>query len=92
MNQLDKYMRTKCLVERRSKGKLFEVTNILNNTRYTQRIVDVQVANANFEDGLPTSLTREISYLNTLKPHDNINRLIEVEIFKNNTVSLIFEH
>lgn len=50
------------------------------------------MANANFEDGLPTSLTREISYLNTLKQHDNVNRLIEVEIFKNNTVSLIFEH
>jgi len=50
------------------------------------------IANANCDDGLPPSLTREISYLRTIRPHENINRLVEVEVFRGTTVCLILEY
>lgn len=83
-------MRMNCLVERRSKGKLFKVVSLLNQKPYTLRVVDVKIANANYHDGLPTSIMREVSYLKTLAPHDNLNRLIEVEQ-KSHSVSLIYD-
>ena len=80
------------MVERRQKGRLFEAVSVLNNQKYTQRIVDLMVSNANCDDGLPPSLTREISYMKTLKPHENINNLVEVEVFKNTNMTLIFDY
>jgi hypothetical protein len=31
------------------------------------------IANANWDDGLPPSILRELSYLRSLPHHDNIN-------------------
>jgi serine/threonine protein kinase len=60
-----------CIVERRSKGKLFK--GFLRKTRVpvTLRRVNLDVANAGCDDGVPTSVLREIAYLSELK-HPNI--------------------
>ena len=71
---------------------MFEAVSLLNNQKYTQRIVDLMVSNANCDDGLPPSLTREISYMRTLRRHENLNNLVEVEVFKNTSITLIFEY
>lgn len=60
-----------CIVERRSKGKLFK--GFLRKTRVpvTLRRVNLDVTNAGSDDGVPTSVLREISYLSELK-HPNV--------------------
>ena len=77
LNLLDRYIRIKSIVERRSKGKLFQAVSVLDGKRVAQRIVDVVLANANHNDGLPTSILRELSLLRTLAKHKNVNQLIE---------------
>jgi serine/threonine protein kinase len=65
-NALDlwwKVCRTSCIVERRSKGKLYR--GYLRTTRQpvTLRNIFLDVTNAGQDDGVPTSVLREVSYL-----------------------------
>mmetsp|Transcript_25666 Transcript_25666/g.44937 ORF Transcript_25666/g.44937 Transcript_25666/m.44937 type:complete len:713 (+) Transcript_25666:1530-3668(+) len=60
-----------CIVERRSKGKLFRGFLRKSRVPVTLRRVNLDVTNAGYDDGVPTSVLREISYLSELK-HPNI--------------------
>lgn len=76
-----KYIKQQCIVERRSKGKLFKAISRLNRQPSILRRIHLALANAGFNDGLPTSVLREISYLSNLD-HINITKIKEVEINK----------
>jgi len=54
------------IVERRSKGMLFVAESRYDKSLVTMRRVNVAVANAAMDDGVPTSLLREISTLKSL--------------------------
>jgi serine/threonine protein kinase len=57
------------------------------------RSIDVKLANANCDDGLPPSLLREISILKTLPSHPYINPLSEVELHASKPiVDLVYEY
>ena len=61
-----------CIVERRSKGKLYMTKDRTNGHRYLLRKIYLDVTNAGQDDGLPTSVLREISHLKALN-HPNIS-------------------
>jgi hypothetical protein len=61
-----KYSKEKKLVERRSKGKLYIGRNRLTNETAIIRKIMLDVTNSEKDDGVPTSVLREISYLSTL--------------------------
>lgn len=61
------------LAERRSKGKQFKAIDRITNENRTVRRVFLDVTNAGQDDGLPTSVLREISYLKSLN-HNNVTR------------------
>jgi len=65
------------IVERRSKGHMYRAQDRLTKEVFTVRRVYLDVANAGKDDGLPTSLLREVSYLKSLED-PNIARLISV--------------
>jgi hypothetical protein len=67
------------IVERRSKGHLFVTQDRLTKAVYTVRRVYLDIANAGKDDGLPTSMLREISYHRSLD-HPNITKLVGVQI------------
>ncbi|CAG9311554.1 unnamed protein product [Blepharisma stoltei] len=69
----------KCLVERRSKGKLFRGILRSLDAPVMLRKVYLDVTNAGYDDGVPTSLLREISYLSELS-HPNVVKLIGGEV------------
>lgn len=50
------------IVERRSKGHMFITQDRTTKEVFTVRRVYLDVANAGKDDGLPTSMLREISY------------------------------
>jgi len=54
------------VVERRSKGRLFKAVSWLDGEKVMIRKVNVVVSNAGQDDGIPTSILREISYLSFL--------------------------
>lgn len=76
-----KYIKQQCLVERRSKGKLFKAFCRLDEQTVMVRKIHLAIANAGFDDGLPTSVLREISYLSNLD-HNNISKIKEIEVTK----------
>jgi len=76
-----KYIKKSCIVERRSKGKLFKAVCRLDDRKLMIRKIHLSVANAGHDDGLPTSILREISYLTNLN-HINITQIQEVEVDK----------
>jgi hypothetical protein len=53
-------------VERRSKGKLYVTLDRVNGQKYLLRKIFLDVTNAGQDDGLPTSVLREISHLKAL--------------------------
>jgi serine/threonine protein kinase len=59
------------VVERRSKGHTFFAQDRVTKEAFTVRRVYLDIANAGKDDGLPTSLLREISFLQGLQ-HPNI--------------------
>ena len=61
-----KYLKEKKLVERRSKGKLYIGRNRLTNETTIIRKIMLDVTNSEKDDGVPTSVLREVSYLTTL--------------------------
>ena len=58
-----RYRKTHCLVERRSKGKLFKAIDRITERRCTVRRIYLDITNAGQDDGLPTSVLRELSHL-----------------------------
>lgn len=76
-----KYLKKQCVVERRSKGKLFRAVSRLDHTTIMIRKINLAVANAGFDDGLPTSILREISYLSSID-HVNVSKIKEIETQK----------
>ena len=76
-----KYLKQKCIVERRSRGKLFKAVSRVSHENFVIRRINLAVANGGHDDGIPTSILREISYLTNLN-HNNISKVKEVEINK----------
>jgi hypothetical protein len=64
-------LKTQCLVERRSKGKLYVAKDRLTQEMCTLRKIFLDVTNAGQDDGLPTSVLREVTHLKLMN-HPNI--------------------
>ena len=62
------------MVERRSKGKLLVTIDRITGHKYLLRKIFLDVTNAGQDDGLPTSVLREISHLKALD-HPNIGKI-----------------
>lgn len=82
--------KTSCVVERRSKGKLFAGTLRTSGQPVSLKKVRLDVTNAGNDDGVPTSLLREVSYLSTLD-HPNVAKMHFAEV-KREFVLLCSEH
>ena len=80
---------TSCLVERRSKGKLYIAKDRTTGERCTLRKIFLDVTNAGQDDGLPTSVLREISNLKTVN-HPNIVKIKHAEV-KNELAQIVYE-
>ena len=85
-----RFRKTQCLVERRSKGKLFKAIDRVSQEHCTVRRIYLDITNAGQDDGLPTSVLRELSHLRTLD-HPNIARVIDAEV-QERIVHLSFEY
>jgi serine/threonine protein kinase len=68
-----------CLVERRSKGKLYKAVDRLTNDTCLLRKIFLDVTNAGQDDGIPTSVLREISHMKVLN-HKNVGKIIHAEV------------
>lgn len=71
LNLSKRIRKVECLAERRSKGKLFKAINRIDDSLWTVRKIYLDVTNAGRDDGLPTSVLRELSHLKSLE-HSNI--------------------
>ena len=69
----------RCLVERRSKGKVYTGNLRTTNQPVTLRKVYLDITNAGYDDGVPTSILREISFLKEIT-HDNIASMVKAEV------------
>ena len=69
----------RCLVERRSKGKVYTGNLRTTNQPVTLRKVYLDITNAGYDDGVPTSILREISFLKEIN-HENIARMVNAEV------------
>lgn len=69
----ERFKKTSCIVERRSKGKLYKAFDRVNNQPCTVRKIYLDVTNAGQDDGLPTSVLRELSHLTSVD-HPYISR------------------
>ncbi|CDW85295.1 protein kinase domain containing protein [Stylonychia lemnae] len=79
-----------CIVERRSKGKLYKVFDRVTNETCLLRKIFLDVTNAGQDDGIPTSVLREISHLKTLD-HQNIGKIRHAEV-KNELAQIVYEY
>lgn len=66
-------------MERRSKGKLYKALDRVTNETCLLRKIYLDVTNAGQDDGLPTSVLREISHLKSLE-HPNIGKIKQAEV------------
>ena len=78
-----------CLVERRSKGKLYVAADRVNGRRRCLRNVELEVTNAGSDDGLPTSILRELSHLKALR-HEGVSQIIDAEV-KGKVALIVYE-
>ena len=69
----------KCLVERRSKGKVYTGSFRSDQRPVTLRKVYLDITNAGYDDGVPTSLLREIAFLSELH-HENVASIVAAEV------------
>jgi len=74
-----KYAKEKKIVERRSKGKLYLAKNRLTENKTLIRKVFLDVSNSEQDDGVPTSILREVSYLTSLK-NPRISTILEAQV------------
>jgi len=86
----DRLLKTKCLVERRSKGRLYVAIDRISREMCTLRNIQLDITNAGEDDGLPTSVLREISHLTSLS-HPNVSQIKGAQV-KGKLVQLCFEH
>lgn len=80
----------KCIVERRSKGQLFKAYQKSSANFVMLRKVMLDVTNAGVDDGVPTSILREISFLKAHK-HDSLVRLTDASV-KGKNMNILTEH
>lgn len=73
LNLSQRWRKIQLLAERRSKGKQFKAANRMTNTFCSIRKILLDVTNAGQDDGLPTSVLRELSYLKSLN-HSNVTK------------------
>lgn len=76
---IDQLLVTETIVERRSKGRLFKCKRLGSCEAVLVRMVDLEVTNANKDDGLPTSFLREAALLKKLE-HPNVIKHFGSEI------------
>lgn len=76
-----KFLKQSCIVERRSRGKLYKAVSRLNRQPVAVRMINLSVSNGGSDDGVPTSILREISYMRNLE-HVNVSKILEVEVTK----------
>jgi len=76
-------------VERRSKGKLYKATDRVTNETVLLRRIYLDITNAGQDDGLPTSILREISHLKSID-HPNIGKVRQAEV-KNELAQIVYE-
>lgn len=69
----------RCLVERRSKGKVYTGNLRTSNQPVTLRKVYLDITNAGYDDGVPTSILREISFLKEIN-HENIAKMVKADV------------
>ena len=74
-----KILKQTCVVERRSKGKLFKAIDRRTGFKCCLRVIYLDITNAGYDDGIPTSVLREISYLSVLN-HQNVARIIDADV------------
>jgi len=79
LNLNTRVIRKKCIAERRSKGKLFKGIDRVTGKNVSLRKVLLDVTNAGCDDGVPTSILREISYLSTID-HPNVVHFMSAEV------------
>ncbi|CAG9322616.1 unnamed protein product [Blepharisma stoltei] len=70
-----------CLAERRSKGRIYKGYLRSTEAPVILRKVNLDVTNAGFDDGVPTSLLREIGYLSEFS-HPGIVKILGSEVIK----------
>lgn len=73
LNLAQRLRKTQLLAERRSKGKQFKALNRMTDVECSVRKILLDVTNAGQDDGLPTSVLRELSYLKSLN-HPNVTK------------------
>lgn len=71
LNLSQRIRKIQWLAERRSKGKQFKAINRINGNYCSVRKIFLDVTNAGQDDGLPTSVLRELSHLKSIE-HPNI--------------------
>ena len=71
LNISQRLRKVQLLAERRSKGKQFKAYNRITGEQCTVRKIYLDVTNAGQDDGLPTSVLRELSYLKSIN-HPNV--------------------
>jgi len=74
-----KYSKQKKIVERRSKGKLYLAKNRITGELHMIRKIELDIANAGKDDGVPTSVLREISFLSSLNS-ERIGTVTEAQV------------
>ena len=85
-----RFRKTKCVAERRSKGKLYVGEDRMDGTKCTIRKMCLDVTNAGKDDGFPTSVLRELSHLKSLdSPY--VAKVIQAEV-NDKVVQICFEH
>ena len=71
LNLWQRIRKVQLLAERRSKGKQFKAINRISGVECSVRKIYLDVTNAGQDDGLPTSVLRELSHLKSLN-HPNV--------------------
>lgn len=69
----------RCLVERRSKGKVYTGYMRASQQPVTLRKIYLDITNAGYDDGVPTSILREIAFLKETR-HENIASIVQAEV------------
>lgn len=77
-------------MERRSKGKLYKSIDRVTGEYCILRKIFLDVTNAGQDDGLPTSVLREVSHLKSIN-HQNIGKIRHAEV-KSELVQIVYEY